>query len=95
MVHPLSQVDAKAAIAAILADPRGFVSFTKHALDELKADGLWAPDALNVLRAGWVSPAEFENGAWRYRVSTNTIEVVVEIESDTDMLVITGWRIKK
>jgi hypothetical protein len=36
-----------------------------------------------VLRGGWVEPAEWENGAWRYQVHTARIVVVIEFECGT------------
>jgi hypothetical protein len=48
-----------------------------------------------VLRAGVVDPAEFENGSWRYRVRTQMIVVVTAFRSETEIRVVTAWRMKK
>lgn len=92
MTEPLSPTEAKAAILAILKD--GLVIFSKHARDEMKKDRLADEDAINVLRAGVVDPAEQERGTWRYRVRTSRMCFVVAFQSDTALIVVTGWRIR-
>ena len=59
----------------------------------MEADDLKAGDCLNVLRGGWVEPAELEAGTWRYRVATQRIVVVVAFRSETVLVVVTAWRI--
>jgi hypothetical protein len=49
-------------------------------------------DVTNVLRGGVVDPAEFENGSWRYRVRTARIAVIVAFRSETELRVVTAWR---
>jgi Domain of unknown function (DUF4258) len=70
----------------------GIVTLTSHARDEMKADHLDMADVLNVLRGGWVEEPEYENRAWRYRVRTNRLCVVVEFRSETEIVVVTAWR---
>ncbi|RLB57348.1 MAG: hypothetical protein DRJ42_00610 [Deltaproteobacteria bacterium] len=70
----------------------GTVVFTDHARTELGKDALVERDITNVLRGGVVDPAEWENGAWRYRVRTQRIEVIVEFESRDGLIVITAWK---
>ena len=71
----------------------GVVTFVDpHALNALADDGLDSGDALNVLRGGIVDEAECENGAWRSRVRTARICVVVEFESEAELIVVTAWR---
>lgn len=72
--------------------PGGVVSFSDHALREMKKDDLQTVDCANVLRAGVVEPAEFENGTWRYRVRTSRIMVVVAFRSERYVRVVTAWR---
>lgn len=93
MNEPLHPVKAKKLILAILAT--GTVSWSKHAFDEMAADNLTTVDVVNVLRAGVVQPGEFENGSWRYRVSTQRITVVVAFRSETHLVVVTAWRHKR
>ena len=67
-------------------------------------DGLVDGDLVNVLKGGVVRPGDYENGEWRYRVTTLWICVVVtfdpepeletKIDPDTELVVITAWRIK-
>ena len=92
--EPLRSPDARKLIRGILE--HGDVTFTDpHAYDELANDGLETIDAINVLRGGVVAEAEFEHGAWRYRVSTARICVVVEFVSPTRLVVVTAWRIRR
>lgn len=61
--------------------------------------GVNAADVVNIIRGGRYEPAEFENGAWRYRVLTNRMAAVLElhiIEDGTKILtVITCWRLRR
>jgi hypothetical protein len=66
-----------------------------HAADEMAADRITTVDCGNVLRAGVVDEAEWENGEWRYRVRTPRFELVVTLVSDDELLVITAWRKKQ
>lgn len=84
--------EAKRLIRQIVA--MGAVLFTSHARRELEKDGAGVVDALNVLRAGWVGEAEYENGFWRYRVETPRFCVIAQFRSETALLVITAWRKK-
>jgi len=81
---------AKQLIRAIISD--GIVIITGHAKQEMLADNLTIVDCNNVLRGGIVEPAEWENGAWRYRVHTVKIYVVIEFESETELVLVTAWR---
>lgn len=92
--EPLRPSDTRKLIREILED--GDVTFTDpHAYEELAKDALETTDAVNVLRAGVASEAEFERGAWRYRVSTARICVVFEFETLRKLVVVTAWRIKR
>lgn len=99
---PLTPVAAKALIRRLLQDGR-FVapSARSHARQEMNKDRLTDGDLLNVLRAGAVDPAEWENGEWRYRVRTQRMTAVVAFEPDADdptneheveLCVVTAWR---
>jgi hypothetical protein len=105
---PLRAPDARKLIRRLLDDGR-FVSPgpRSHARKEMDADGLSDVDAVNVLRAGVVREAEWENGSWRYRVETQKMVFVVVIEPDpddaaggdddlaeTELRVVTAWRMK-
>ena len=92
MGEPLTPIEAKKRIRTIL--DTGTVDFTTHAREELLKDNLGAGDALNVLRAGVVEPAELVGAVWRYRVRTARMYMVVQFRSDVQLLVITGWRLK-
>lgn len=74
----------------------GTVAYSKpHAEDRMIKHKLTKPDIGNVLRGGRISEhPELENGAWRYKVHTNKIVVVVEIWSETKIFIVTAWRIR-
>ena len=92
--QPFSPPEAKALIRKLLAE--GTVWPTKHALAEMARDSMDMVDVTNVLRGGIVEPAEWENGAWRYRVRTpRGLWVVVELDEDAaELVVVTAWRAK-
>lgn len=79
-----------------------------HAREEMQKDGLTDVDAVNVLRAGIVREAEFENGSWRHRVETQRMVFVVtfdpepeqmpqddEVVEELELVVVTGWRLSR
>lgn len=83
---------ARKILREIIASGRLF--FSGHSRREMAKDKLVDQDVVNVLRAGVVEPAEFENGSWRYRVKTNRICVVVVLASEREAVVVTAWRIR-
>jgi hypothetical protein len=89
--EPLDPTRARQRIRNILNS--GTVSFSGHALEEMAKDNLTTVDCTNVLRGGVVEPPEFERGTWRYRVRTNRIYVVVTFRSETQLVVVTAWRL--
>jgi hypothetical protein len=73
----------------------------------MEKDRLTDIDAVNVLRAGAVREAEWENGSWRHRVETPKMVVVATFDpepdrmpddddelGDLELLVVTGWRLR-
>ena len=72
--------------------PGGELTFTTHARQEMAKDGLESTDVTNVLRGGIVNEPEWENGAWRYRVWTQKIAVIVELRGAKSAVVVTAWR---
>ena len=90
--EPLDPALARETIRAILVG--GTYRFTRHAEEEMAKDALTRVDCVNVLRGGWLDPAEFENGSWRYRVHTQRITVVVAFRSREALVVVTAWRVK-
>ena len=101
MNEPLDATRARTLVRRIVRS--GVVTFTDpHALEAMRDDRLEQIDVLNVLRGDWVEEPEWENGAWRYKVRTQRIVVVIELEYDDDdaveeaeeLIVITVWRIR-
>ncbi len=89
-LEPLDPAEAKKRIRSIL--DTGVVAPSSHALEEMEKDGLTMVDCANVLRAGWVEPAEWENGSWRYRVRTTRMCVVIAFRSESKLAIVTAWR---
>lgn len=90
----LKPTEAKKLIRSIVKD--GFVSYARpHAIERLEKHGMSTVDCLNVLRGGTVKEAEYESGEWRYRVHTGKMAVVVRFEDDTELMIVTAWRMSK
>lgn len=89
---PLKPAEARRLIAGILSGGR--LIFSRHAREEMASDRMVEQDAINVLRAGSVDPAEMERGSWRYRVHTLRFCVVVTFDEATAAVVVTAWRKK-
>ena len=90
MNEPLDPSRAHQLARSILRD--GVVSYSTHAAEEMAKDHLVMVDCVNVIRGGVVEPAEMMNGTWRYRIRTNRIVVVIAFRSETELRVITAWR---
>ena len=88
--EPLQPHKVKYLIRNLLDE--GVVEFSTHAREEMKKDNLSEIDIANVLRGGWPGPGEFERGSWRYRVSTQSITVVVAFRNESWLVVVTAWR---
>jgi len=91
--EPLEPGAAKRLIRKIIES--GTVSFSKHAEEEMAKDDLNTVDCVNILRGGIVRPGEMERGSWRYRVETAHMCVVVALRTDTELVVVTAWRISQ
>jgi hypothetical protein len=105
---PLKATEARKLIRRLL-DEGKFISpgTGSHARKEMEKDGLTDLDAVNVLRAGVVREAEWENGSWRHRVETPRMVFVVTFDpepekmpaddddlGDVELVVVTGWRMR-
>jgi hypothetical protein len=91
--EPLNPIQARQLIRNIIA--AGEVRFSRHAFEEMARDDLSTVDCANVLRGGVVEPPEWEHGSWRYRVRTNRIYVVISFRSETQLVVVTAWRLQR
>ncbi len=85
-----------ALLSKILADVRQFgqLGFTPHARLRMTEHDMDEQDVVNVLRGGRSDGCDFENGSWRYRVSTSRMMVVVALRSESHAVVVTVWRMK-
>jgi len=68
MKQPVAAAEARRLARLILTE--GTVTFTSHCRAELAKDGKSTVDAINVIRGGAYTEAEWENGAWRHRAHT-------------------------
>jgi hypothetical protein len=91
--EPLNPAEAAKRIKAIVRE--GEVRFHIHAQRAMSDDGLFAPDVVNVLRAGYVDDHEFNFGSWRYRMRTQRICAPTRFLSETAIEVVTVWRVRK
>jgi hypothetical protein len=106
---PLRAADARTLVRRLLQEGK-FISpgAGTHARKEMDKDGLTDLDAVNVLRAGVVREAEWENGSWRYRVETPKMVFVAVFDpepeampadsadlGDVELVVVTGWRCQR
>jgi hypothetical protein len=90
--EPLSLPDAEKRARWILE--HGTFVVSKHAEQELAKDHLSSVDAVNILRAGACVSFDLVSGSWRYRFGTAKITVVVAFRSETELVVVTAWRMK-
>lgn len=89
MNEPLRPHDARRLARHILEN--GSTTFSPHALEELAADGKTTVDAVNVIRGGSYEEGELVNGTWRYRACTARFIVVIAFDSETELIVVTGF----
>lgn len=89
--EPLDPREVRRLLRQILAT--GHLVLTKHAKDQMEERDLTAPEMENALRAGLVGDGEFEMGTWRYPVSTPRFRFVVAFRSETEVAVVTAWRL--
>jgi hypothetical protein len=90
--QPLLALEARTLARVILT--RGSIIFTSHCLKELAKDGKTTVDATNIIRGGAYSEAEWEHGAWRHRVQTQRMAVVIELETESELVVVTSFVFK-
>jgi mRNA-degrading endonuclease RelE of RelBE toxin-antitoxin system len=67
----------------------GGVSWSQHAIDEMREDDLGETDIVNTLRCGVVGRGEYKG---RYRVETDRVGVVVAFQSEAEVVIVTAWR---
>ena len=93
----MDELLTSAQVKAILltAISTGTLSFSKHALVEMAADGLTEIDVVNACRGAIVQPGEFVNTSYRYRVETFRMAAVVAIRAIDHAVVVTPWKRKR
>jgi hypothetical protein len=89
--EPLSNPAARDLVRAIVR--AGNVTPSKHAKERMADHHMSMVDVQNVLSGGWCERAEFENGSWRYRITTHRMFVIVAFRSETELRIVTAARI--
>lgn len=90
--EPFQQLEAERRIKDIARN--GTVSYDqKHARRRLDERNMSMTDTGNVLLSGWVSEVLWERNSYRYTIETPKMAVVVAFRSETEILVVTAWRI--
>lgn len=92
MDQPLRAQEASRLGKQIIATGIVHVRIPKHAKEELDDDDMDTGDVRNLLKGGVYREAEFVNGAWRHHVDTQRMTLVIEFESETELVVVTAWR---
>jgi len=92
MKQPLAAAEARTLARVILV--KGTVTFTSHCLTELAKDGKTTVDATNIIVVVPTAEAEWENGAWRHRAQTQRMAVVLEFETEAELIVVTSFVFK-
>ncbi len=87
---PLAANEARRTIRHILS--QGEVTLSPHAREEMKKDGITMPDVEATLRGGAVYEAEWENRGWRHQVVAGNTTIVVEFESEDELVIVTAWK---
>ncbi len=89
----LSKGQARKVLAEIFNTDHNFISFSKHGLSQMNKRSLKTGDVLNVLKGGQIQvDPEFENGSYRYRVTTSKVTVVIAFRRHNHVVVVTAWR---
>ena len=91
LTEPMRPPEVKKRIRRIIGN--GIVTYSQpHAEEQMRKRRISTVDCVNVLRGGVVGEGEFENGEWRYRVSTPKMCVVIRFESESLLEVVSAWR---
>lgn len=88
--EPLGEHEAKRIARHILRV--GKLVFSSHAKARMQEREFEATDVVNVLRGGVVDDIHRENGSWRYRFNTRTMQVVIAFIDPTACVVVTVMR---
>lgn len=89
----LSSGQARKILAEIFNVDPNFISFTKHAREQMAKRDLRTGDILNVLKAGKIhKDPELIADTYRYHVETSKIVVVIAFRKPNHITIITAWR---
>lgn len=91
----LDRTQARKVLSKILAGDPSCFSYGQHFRERMAERNMIMGDVLNVLHQGRIErDAEFENGQWRFQVSTYKMTVVISFANPNKIRLITCWRLK-
>ncbi len=89
----LNRGQARKLLSELLSKNPNCYSYGGHFKERLIERKMIMGDIINVLHKGKIfDDAEFENGQWRYRISTSKMTVVIAFNNPTSIRLITCWR---
>lgn len=96
VTKPMSSAEARKLARVILSSMTGAqVVFSGHALTEMAKDGMVRADVVSILRGAPLVREDGWKGGWRYRFETSQMVAVVTFVSETRLIVVTAWRIRR
>ncbi len=90
MKYQIRPGDARRLLREILEN--GTVTYPDYARERMEQRLVATIDCENALWAGKVKHPEWINDAWRYRVVTRKLEVVIEFVSENEIVIVTAMR---
>ncbi len=90
MEYQIRPGDARRLLREILEI--GIITYPDYARKRMEQRLVTTIDCENVLWAGKVKHPEWINNAWRYRVVTTKLEVVIEFVSENEIVIVTTMR---
>lgn len=89
----LSSGKARKVLSEIFHEDPNFISFSRHAREQMIKRNLKTGDILNVLKAGKIhQDPEWIADTYRYHVETSKIVVVIVFKKPNHITIITAWR---
>ena len=89
--EPCSEAQLKRVCRAAIQT--GATVLTTHAMERMEQEGLIMNDVLNTLRGGRLLHFDLGgSGAYKYRLTTGRIDVVVVVTGPTSIVIVTAFR---
>jgi hypothetical protein len=74
------------------ASQTGSIVLSKHAKERMAEQGLIMNDVINTLRGGKLRHTDFENGVYKYRLTTGKVDAVVIVTGPDSIFIVTAFR---